>query len=78
MNSCFARFSNSQSLQAPVLLNFFKFTTKKLEKTAVFTGDIKYSYCGEQLAEHRQRTLILSLICFSNVSALTLNVSFYL
>ena len=53
MNSCFARFSNSQSLQAPVLLNFFKLTTKKLEKTAVFTGDIKYSYCGEQLAEHR-------------------------
>ena len=36
MNSCFARFSNSQSLQAPVLLNFFKLTTKKLEKTAVF------------------------------------------
>ena len=42
---------------------------------AVFTGDIKYFYCGEQLAEHRQSIIILSLICF--VSALTLNVSFY-
>ena len=48
---------------------------KKLEKMAVFTGDIKYFYCGEQLAEHRQSIIILSLICF--VFALTLNVSFY-
>ena len=63
MNSCFAQVSNSQNLKTPLYLKW-----KNLEKMAVFTGDIKYFYCGEQLA-------ILSLICF--VSALTLNASFY-
>ena len=63
MNSCFAQVSNSQNLKTPLYLK-----QKNLEKMAVFTGDIKYFYCGEQLA-------ILSLICF--VSALTLNASFY-
>ena len=75
MNSCFAQVSNSQNLKTLLWLYFFKSTAKKLEKMAVFTGDIKYFYCGEQLAEHRQSIIILSLICF--VSALTLNVSFY-